>query len=162
MRLNTEHEYITFVEEAKAEFKESFIEDAAQWKERLKMTNSIVVSYMEEEGITEPFLLFTYDEYCQLCESVFNRILDNQNFRINYGQIYSSEKYIENLKHCNYDVDLAFDKTKEHFAELYFKRVLNGIEQRILIDCLKRKCGCRFPEGGDEKLQKMFGHEVTA
>ncbi len=148
--------YENFKTQAKKDFKESFHESADEWRKKLKITNDIVKSFMEEKEINEPFLLFTYDEYCKLCESTFNRVIDNKNLNIDYSIIYKSSEYQESLERNNFDLDTAFKETKEHFASVFFENVYNSIEHKIFIAAIKNRCGKKFPKGSEEYLTKLF------
>ncbi len=61
-------------EKTKKDFRESFHELPQEWRDKLEITNDIILIYKpESEG-------FTYDEYCTLSEGIFNKEIDRTDF----------------------------------------------------------------------------------
>jgi len=124
----------------KQSYKEDFILDAKSWRQRVDSTNSIVLDTLSHFNVDD-FQEFTYNEYCILCETNFNKILDDSEIGYYPEKIAKSQTYKDIVavqkKEAQEALRIAIEDVIEKQLEIFYA----DVNRENFMSAIKIKCG---------------------
>jgi len=142
------------------DYKESFVADSEEWKQRLEVTSSIIEKTLEDLGGEEGYEAFTYNEYCIMCENNFNRLVEDYEIGYDEYEIISSKYYTDIMDYGGGDHKEAFRLAITKSVEDQLEEFYNLVNRENFIAAMKVKCGEYIGEEDVEALVDIWEKNI--